>query len=176
MEIAFLSNDPLESVVVDAETGDILYSISTPPSTGTRKTTIYDSRGQKLAQYKRRPVWEHDQVMLHGETKDVSDWLRRDGLFTNAKKFVAADGKWYVWKHLWGTSRMELVDCQTNQVVAKSHGARIGCSSTSRRMGIRVSPKATPFLDAILLSFIICEKKRREDATTAAIAGTSPQA
>ncbi len=82
MEVAFLNNDPLDSVVIDALSGDTLYTISTSPKLafGKRTTTICDAEGRAIAQYKRR--WVQDQVELNGVAKNVSSWLPRDGAFS----------------------------------------------------------------------------------------------
>lgn len=80
MQIAFLSNNPLNSVVVDAGTGQRLYNICTPYGVGKRKTTIHDAWGRTVAKYKRR--WGRDQIELYGMTRSVSSWLPSDSLFT----------------------------------------------------------------------------------------------
>lgn len=80
MQIAFLSNNPLNSVVVDAGTGERLYNICTPYGVGKRKTTIHDAWGRTVAKYKRR--WGRDQIELYGMTRSVSSWLPSDSLFT----------------------------------------------------------------------------------------------
>lgn len=63
---------------------------------------------------------------------------------------------------------LQLVDHHTKQVVARSRYTRSSLWS-SKRISIEVDPQVVPVLDAILLSFIICEKDRRdqEEATVA---------
>ncbi|EIW59725.1 uncharacterized protein TRAVEDRAFT_28753 [Trametes versicolor FP-101664 SS1] len=166
MQLDFLSNSPLNSAVVDAATGETLYTISTPRTLGTRATTVCDAAGKTVALYRRH--WGRGEVELHGVTRDVSSWLVSDGVFSSSKRFVAPDGRTYVWKKQWGTSEFELVDDQTQQLVAKSSGAR-SVLRPSDRMSLEISPQAVPILDAVVLSFIICEKNRRgKNAATAA--------
>ena len=80
MNVNFLSNNPLNSVVEDAATGRVLYNIVTPFKVGKRMTTIYDASGHEVAVYKHR--WGHDQIELRGQKMDASDWLAKDGIFT----------------------------------------------------------------------------------------------
>lgn len=82
MEVAFLTDDPLESVVIDALSGDTLYTIKTSPKLafGKRTTTVCDAQGRAIAQYRRR--WVQDQVELNGVAKNVNSWLPRDGPFS----------------------------------------------------------------------------------------------
>ncbi|KAL1950054.1 hypothetical protein VTO73DRAFT_5176 [Trametes versicolor] len=166
MQIAFLSNNTLNSVVVDAGTGQRLYNICTPYGVGKRKTTIHDAWGRTVAKYKRR--WGRDQIELYGMTRSVSSWLPSDSLFTSSKRFVAPNGRTYIWKKLWGKSKFKLVDHHTKQVVARSRYTRSSLWS-SKRISIEIDPQVVLVLDAIILSFIICEKDRRdqEEATVA---------
>ena len=57
---------------------------------------------------------------------------------------------------------LQLIDLQTNRVAAETHSANLGIISTPRYMRIEVGPDLVPFLDIVVISFIICEKKRRE--------------
>ncbi|KAI0350078.1 hypothetical protein OH77DRAFT_1413677 [Trametes cingulata] len=161
MHVIFLSNDPVNSVVVNKDTREVLYNIVTPFSLMTHKTTIYDRQGQEVAYYKRRTL-EPDEIRLRGRVLDVSGWLQREGVFSNSRRFTAPNGRTYKWKELGGSSKFQLVDVQTRQTVALSYGSRIGIFSSPRDMGIEVSDALISILDAIVLSFIIMEQKRRE--------------
>lgn len=55
---------------------------------------------------------------------------------------------------------VQLIDRQTEQVVAQSEGASI-----TRCMGIAFLAEVAPLLDTLVLSFIICEDDRREQET-----------
>ncbi|EIW59720.1 uncharacterized protein TRAVEDRAFT_28750 [Trametes versicolor FP-101664 SS1] len=160
MEVAFLTDDPLDSVVIDALSGDTLYTIKTSPKLafGKRTTTVCDAQGRAIAQYRRR--WVQDQVELNGVAKNVNSWLPRDGPFSSSRGFLAPNGRTYVWKRLWGQSRFQLIDRQTDQVVAQSEGA-----SPTRCMGIEFLSAVAPILDTLVLSFIICEDDRRDQET-----------
>ncbi|KAI0643139.1 hypothetical protein C8Q79DRAFT_981791 [Trametes meyenii] len=173
MDVLFLSNHPLESTVVDAATGEVVYTINTPFNLGSRTTTVRDAHGKHIAELNLRS-FGHDRVQLYGETRNVSEWLPRDGIFTSSRRLVAPDGRCYVWKKRMRKSHFTLLDCQTNQVVVETHGAsfRGMFSGNSRKMGLHVSPEVTPIMDVIVLSFIYCEKKRR-DTDKAAAASTA---
>ncbi|KAI0670973.1 hypothetical protein C8Q78DRAFT_1033169 [Trametes maxima] len=162
MDVIFLSNHPLESTVVDAATGSVMYTINTPFTFGGRTTSVRNAHGKHIAELNLRS-FGHDRVQLYGETMDVSEWLPRDGIFTSSRRLLAPNGRSYVWKKHMRKSHFSLLDCQTNQVVVETHGAHHGIfSSNSRKMGLHVSPEVTPIMDAIVLSFIYCEKKSRD--------------
>ena len=77
MNIAFVSNDPFNSPVVDTATGQVIMQVSTPFRVGKRKTTVCDARGRVVGEFTRR--WGHDVVSYHGETMRVRDWLPKKG-------------------------------------------------------------------------------------------------
>ena len=82
--ISFLRDDPLDSSVIDAASGEMLYEIST----AHRKlqhdtTTIRDARRfEEVA-----ATWEHravryDTITIRGEISKLSDWLSKRGVFS----------------------------------------------------------------------------------------------
>lgn len=209
MQLDFLSNSPLNSAVVDAATGETLYTISTPRTLGTRDTTVCDAAGKTVALYRRH--WGRGEVELHGVTRDVSSWLVSDGVFSRWAYLIRVQNVGSV-LIVFGPAQLQevrragrqdicleeavghervrgapaqfscdlkpghspcfgdvqLVDDQTQQLVAKSSGAR-SVLRPSDRMSLEISPQAVPILDAVVLSFIICEKNRRgNNAATAA--------
>ncbi|KAI0352656.1 hypothetical protein OH77DRAFT_780383 [Trametes cingulata] len=170
MHVIFLSNDPLSSVVQDQETNRVLYEIETPFSVKVQTTTVRDARGQEVAFFKRG--WTRDEVHVYGETRLVSDWLYKKKILSSSRRFDAPNGRTYSWKQGWSTSKFTLTDCETEQVVAQSHGAKSGVFSSPSKMGIEVQDEVVPILDAILVSFIILEKRRIDQL----IASSSTQA
>ena len=77
MNVAFVSNDPFNSPVVDTATGQVIMQVSTPFRVGKRKTTVCDARGRVVGEFTRR--WGQDVVSYHGETMRVRDWLPKKG-------------------------------------------------------------------------------------------------
>lgn len=66
-------------------------------------------------------------------------------------------------------ARVQLSDCQTGQLVASAHNKK---PFSTKKLNIDVVPDGLPILDAIVLSFIICElRSRRQQNATAASAG-----
>ncbi|KAI0752729.1 hypothetical protein C8Q80DRAFT_471684 [Daedaleopsis nitida] len=66
----------------------------------------------------------------------------------------------YLWKKR--IKSFQLLDSQSKRPVAESHSASHGIFSRRRPMGITMGPELIPFLDAVILSFIVCEKERRD--------------
>ncbi|KAI0366883.1 hypothetical protein BV20DRAFT_951172 [Pilatotrama ljubarskyi] len=165
MHVIFLEDDPLNSVVVNKDTREVVYNIITPFSLATHKTTIYNAQGLEVAYYKRQ-TFAPNEISYHGQVLPASDWLQRDGIFSrrvcSSRRFMSPDGRTYKWKQLNGKSKFQLIDCETEQVVAESYGTRYGILSEERDMDIEVSDAVVPILDVIVLSFIILEKKRRD--------------
>ncbi|KAI0352654.1 hypothetical protein OH77DRAFT_1460007 [Trametes cingulata] len=178
MHISFLTNNPINSVVVNKTTREVLYNIVTPASFVTHKTTIRDGQGQEVAYYKRQTL-DPDEIKFRGRVLYVNEWLQRDGLFSYSRRFTAPNRRTYKWKELDGASNFQLVDVQTSQIVASSYGYREGSFSAPRDMSIDVSDAVIPILDAIVLSFIIMEKKRierRKSTRHAAMMAPAPAA
>ena len=55
----------------------------------------------------------------------------------------------------------QLVEHDTQETVAKAHNAGPG-NAYGRRMNVDFKATLAPILDALLLSFIICEERRRD--------------
>ncbi|KAI0752714.1 hypothetical protein C8Q80DRAFT_1147798 [Daedaleopsis nitida] len=172
MNVSFATNDPFNSIVVNEATGELLFEVSTPFNLGKRTTTIRDAHRKVVAEYQRR--WGHDRVTYHGETRQLSEWLPKKGRWSSSRMLLAPNGKAYQWKQRGSSRSFRLLDAQSTLPVAESHRARHGFFTGKRRnLGIEVGPEAVPFLDAVLLSFIVCEKERRERASASASAGAA---
>ena len=57
---------------------------------------------------------------------------------------------------------LQLVEHDTQETVAKAHNA--GPGKDGRRMNVDFKATLAPILAALLLSFIICEERRRDAA------------
>ncbi|RPD61661.1 hypothetical protein L226DRAFT_612330 [Lentinus tigrinus ALCF2SS1-7] len=137
--VSFTSRDPLHSAVVDDATGQVLFEVETPRfKLGPRTTTIRNPAGQVVAEYEAR--LGHDRVTLHGHTRRLSDWL---------------------------PEKSGLVPIDSKDPVVETHYPTLGVFEPKRRGGMSIRPELTPFLDQILLSFIICERERRKQSSDA---------
>ncbi|KAI0366882.1 hypothetical protein BV20DRAFT_1055219 [Pilatotrama ljubarskyi] len=164
MHLIFPKNSPTNSLVIDSATQDVLYNISTT-STGlvSQKTVIRDARWREIAHWN-NPHMGLGEITLRGETKQVSDWLHKDGRFTSTRKFLAPNGKMYAWREILSNLNFKLVDCGTGEAVGRSHRSRLGIFFKPRKMGLEVADDLVPILDDVILSFIILERNMK-DAT-----------
>ncbi|KAI0705365.1 hypothetical protein C8Q76DRAFT_165140 [Earliella scabrosa] len=175
MNISFESNDPFNSPVVDAVTGKLLLEVTTRHKFGRRTTTVCNAQKRVVAKYEHRWGFGKDRVTYHDHTKRLSDWLPKKGGRSSSRMFAAPNGRAYVWKQRAGSRSFNLVDCQSHVPVAATHRATQGFFTATENMGIQVVREVMPFLDAVVLSFIICEDERRNrsSATAGAAAGVS---
>ncbi|KAI0705359.1 hypothetical protein C8Q76DRAFT_696883 [Earliella scabrosa] len=178
LKINFMKDNPLDSDVVNETTGELLFRISTLSKLLSQKskTTMYDAHEQVVAEYE--CGWVHSKVTFRGKTKDVAEWLPKVGFWTRSRTWTAPHGKEYVWKNRRSTVGFKLIDPTTKIDVAKTHTATAGIFHEKRNMGIDIlSPELVPFLDGVVLSFVVCEKERRDSqrvaSTTAATAGVT---
>ncbi|KAI0632037.1 hypothetical protein C8Q77DRAFT_1158716 [Trametes polyzona] len=168
MHLVFASNSPTNSPVVDSETGQLLFSVSTPHSL-TPVTTVTDSQGGAVGEYKRG--WIHDEVVYKGQSRHLSDWLVKNSVFSRRRKFEAPNGKKYEWQ--WGrlmSNDLKMVDCDTGKLVAQGLRKEFKLFSQSQKLSIEVTPDGAPIMDAIVLTFVICELLTRKMETDLAAA------
>ncbi|RPD61650.1 hypothetical protein L226DRAFT_534154 [Lentinus tigrinus ALCF2SS1-7] len=173
LNVSFTSDDPLNSTVVDDSTGQTLYYISTPFRFGTQVTTVRDAGKNVVATYEHR--WGKDRVTFHGETTYVSQWLPKKSWLSNNRVLYVQNGRSYVWKPNLLSSSYKLLDTQNDTVAAQTHHRSFGLFS-KRRVGINVHEELVPYLDAVILAFMICECERRVSATASRDPPTSPGA
>ena len=69
--------------------------------------------------------------------------------------------------------RAQLVDRHSKRTVAKAHRSHHALFEASQKISIDVESEAVPMLDAVVLSFAICEEKRRRSETEAVTAADS---
>ena len=115
-----------------------------------------------------------------------------DTTFSYERKLFAPDGKVYVWEKRQSTNSLkagkifpssrrrltprrvflQLVEYATRRSVAKAHNAHHFIDQ--RQMSVDFEPALASILDALVLSFIICEeKRRRQRRQRAGVAGTT---
>ncbi|TBU23546.1 hypothetical protein BD311DRAFT_810671 [Dichomitus squalens] len=163
LTVSFLRDEPLNSTVVDAMSGETLYEIST-----TRRrlqhdtTTIRDARspGEVAATWEHKALG-HDTITIRGKANKVSNWVSAKGVFSKTWTVASPqDPGMYHWRMKDGSSELELIHNETNTVVAESHH---GYESKGTLMRIDVSADVAHMLDSILLSFVILEERRRRE-------------
>ena len=82
--ISFLKDDPLRSDVVNAASGEKLYSITTEVVGMKRdSTTIRDAEGNIFATWEQKSLGR-DQVTFHGARCKLSEWLRRKNIISRS--------------------------------------------------------------------------------------------
>jgi len=91
----------------------------------------------------------------------ANSFLVQHGMFSNSRIFIAPNGIEYKWKE--ESNNLRLINCQTKEVVVQCHDRQLGfLTRKSMPMNMDVTPQGFPFLDVIILTFIVMEKKRRE--------------
>jgi hypothetical protein len=122
MNVSFKQNDPVNTLIIDSNTGTRLYQVSTPWKLSGRTTTIRrlnNSRGSSdPASQIRWRSFSADLVSVSGtQWTPVNDFLVRGGMFSrfslsvqmpnstfmliwtdSSRKFVAPNGDKYKWK------------------------------------------------------------------------------
>ncbi|KAL1950067.1 hypothetical protein VTO73DRAFT_5189 [Trametes versicolor] len=162
MNASFTSSTLTNSTVVDSTTSQLLFELSTPFGLHYN-TTLKDAQSNVIGEYKQGTI--HDEVTYQGRTMRVSEWLPKKSMLSSSRTFEAPNGRSYrwdtggMWKGGW-----QLFDCQTEVLVASVHSKKL---FSSKKMNMDVVQDVLPVLDAIVLSFVICElmKKREEDVT-----------
>lgn len=67
---------PLNSIVVNAANGQIMYEVKTPQLRGGSTTTVRDARGNVVAKYE-SSAFIHE-LTIRGERRDLNGWLERE--------------------------------------------------------------------------------------------------
>ncbi|KAI0744343.1 hypothetical protein C8Q80DRAFT_1186368 [Daedaleopsis nitida] len=165
MNVNFTSGDTDNSTILDSSTGQLLFDVTTPRKLGFPKTTIRDGQQNIIAVCE--GGWGQTKVTFHGETKKVNEWFPKKHVLSTSRMIPAPNGKTYVWKQKWSSDGFRLVDKDSKSLVAEAH---VSCKLLSRHgdLSIDISSEVMPFLDAVILSFIISneEKKLRELASS----------
>ena len=73
--LTFLSDSIYNATVVDGSTNQVLYQISTPNKMGKHSTTVANADGVVVAEFVRHWGVNKDEVVLHGQTMKVHEWL-----------------------------------------------------------------------------------------------------
>ncbi|KAM5532992.1 hypothetical protein V8D89_013334 [Ganoderma adspersum] len=163
MNISWSSRDHLNADVVDNASGRVLFHLNTPYRLFKKQvTTMIGAQGQIIGEYEHR--LGHDRVTHKGETHRVSDWLPTKGFFSklqhlDSRRLYAPNGKTYLWKEKSGV-KFKLVDEHSDAIVAATHAPNLGIRSPKHNIVIDAGPEVVPFLDLIVLSFVICETER----------------
>ncbi|TBU23530.1 hypothetical protein BD311DRAFT_731133 [Dichomitus squalens] len=169
MDISFVSTDPFNTEVIDSATGNLLYDIETPfKLLRKRTTTIWTARKKVVGLYERS--WGHNRVAYLGETRKVAEWLPKESPMSSSRTFVAPNQKVYTWTLASGGT-FKLFDAATQAAVAETRYTSAGTRSRKPHISINIGAELVPFLDAVLLAFLICEDERRDIDQQATDAG-----
>ncbi|RPD76093.1 hypothetical protein L226DRAFT_396619 [Lentinus tigrinus ALCF2SS1-7] len=166
MNVSFTKRDPINTTVIDDATGSMLFDVFTLPrwKGPVSTTTIRDAGGEIVAEYEHR-LTGHDRVALRGTICRMSDWLPTRTWWLSDRILTTPDGQKYVWKSRWSNT-FRLYPTDSKVPVVETHNATCRLFKPPRRGGMSIRPDLAPFLDVILLSFIVCERERRTEATS----------
>ncbi|KAL1950068.1 hypothetical protein VTO73DRAFT_5190 [Trametes versicolor] len=168
MNVSFTSSGLTNSAVVDSATGKTLFEVSTPFSLHYN-TTLRDAQNNVVGEFKQGMV--HDEVTYQGRTMRVSEWLPKKSILSRSRTFVAPDGRSYRWDTggMWKAG-WRLFDCETGELVASVHSKKL---FSKKKMNIDVIQEGLPILDAIVLSFLVCELLSRREQSVAEAAAVA---
>ncbi|KAI0752731.1 hypothetical protein C8Q80DRAFT_1147933 [Daedaleopsis nitida] len=159
LKVTFKRDDPLDSDVVDGATGRALFTTATRWKLGKSTTTISDAQQRVVAEYENNWTAGYEKVTYRGEAKRASEWLPRVDSRSSSRRLTAPDGRTFLWEE--ESKAFKLVDAQSKVTVAKSRNAGRDGLLRKRQMGIDVNAELVPFLDVIVLSFIMLEAAAR---------------
>ena len=121
MNVSFLENNPINSVIVDSSDGRPLYEVQTPWKLSNRITTmrrlksgVAPGAGEIIAEIHWRTLGS-STIMLYGSTMRIKDWLKKDGMLSSCvtycelgfqlihplsrSRILTASGNSYKWSH-----------------------------------------------------------------------------
>ena len=89
MNVSFLKDSPLNTVIVNSSDGKPLYEVRTPWKLSARTTTIRrlkpgvtSGEGEIIAEVRWRTLGS-STISLYGSTMRIKDWLRKGGIFSS---------------------------------------------------------------------------------------------
>ncbi|EJF55880.1 hypothetical protein DICSQDRAFT_175405 [Dichomitus squalens LYAD-421 SS1] len=158
---------PLNSVVVNTATYQVLYDIKTPHLLGGSLTTVRDATGDIVATYE-TSAYTHE-LTIGGERRGLNEWLEREHTFSLSRRMHAPNGRQYAWtrsKYTWSVT-----DCETGQVIAMSRSAS---KVDGTKFTVDILEDGLPILDAIVTAFAILEARAKADADAGSTVGYDP--
>jgi len=181
MNVTFLQNDYIDSLIVNTADGTPLYQANTPFGLVHRKTSIrrvvpHVGPGDLVAEIQWAAIaLRSSKVTYRGVSIEMKDLLDRPHFFSTSRVFTGHDGRQYKWKHR--ANKFELFDVLTKTPLAESHRRKYGIIGPSRKLNVDISPQATHMLDDIIVTFIIVAEERRKNdrsRSTASNAAVAP--
>ncbi|RPD76090.1 hypothetical protein L226DRAFT_534146 [Lentinus tigrinus ALCF2SS1-7] len=164
MNVGFTSFDVLNTSVIDETKECLLFEVSTPKC-GHPPTTIKNAAGEVIGEYE--PKFPKAKITLNGYTTALSEWLPKKNPMATERILTLPNGKVYIWKQKWtGSFKLFPIDAPKDaEPVVETHNAQLRLFKVKRYGGMCVDLDLMPFLDAILLSFIVCERECQDRAT-----------
>ncbi|RPD61662.1 hypothetical protein L227DRAFT_574154 [Lentinus tigrinus ALCF2SS1-6] len=172
MDVIFLSNNPVNSKVIQAEDDNHIYDVSTERMPESRDvystTTVRRPSGKVVA------LWEwsahnryQDRITYLGDVHTLSEWLAKESPFSRTRLVVPANGTKYSWKQkgfsIGSSTKLELRQLESGRAVASAGHVHTGSGSEREsRIKITLQPEAASAVDVVVLSFMIFEVVRRE--------------
>jgi len=185
MDISFTNNDPTNTTAFDVQNGKALYEVVTnhkfmkkittltralhyDPEAGSSSSTAstaYTNTPEVVAEiewHRSRP----SQLSMHQKRHMPLNMFLHNGsgsgIFGLSRTFVGPDEKRYTWKSR--NDHLELIDKITKDIVAESHATG---------SGLDIQESGMHFMDHIVLTYLVMEKKRREQKTANSVKFTS---
>ncbi|KAF8526830.1 hypothetical protein BU17DRAFT_82250 [Hysterangium stoloniferum] len=166
MNVTFLKNDYIDSLIVNTTDGAPLYQARTPSRFIHRTTSIHRiipnvGPGDLVAKIQWAAIaLRSSKVTYRGVTIELKSLLERPHFYSKSRVFTGRDGRQYQWKHR--ANKFELFDVLTNARLAGSHRRKRGITGPSRELNVDISPQATHMLDDIIITFIIVAEERKK--------------
>ncbi|PIL23498.1 hypothetical protein GSI_14810 [Ganoderma sinense ZZ0214-1] len=145
---------PLNSIVVNAANGQIMYDVKTPQLRGGSTTTVRDARGNVVAKYE-SSAFVHE-LTIRGERRDLNGWLEREHTLSLSRRMHAPNGRKYEWR--WHKFAWMVTDSETGQLVAMSRSAS---KLHGTKFTVEILEEGLPILDAIVTSFALLEARAK---------------
>ncbi|KAI0044129.1 hypothetical protein FA95DRAFT_301981 [Auriscalpium vulgare] len=105
--------------------------------------------------------WSQSVFRIHGETREVKEYMPSKGVFQTQRVFTAKNGRKYKWQIGSNSCKLE-VDDGTKTVVARFHRSSLGIIGKKHRVYLEVTQEVMPIIDEVIMTFIWVEKRREE--------------
>ncbi|KAF8510233.1 hypothetical protein BU17DRAFT_70142 [Hysterangium stoloniferum] len=171
MNVTFLKNCYVDSLIVNTADGTPLYQANSPGlihrTTSIHRIIPDAGPGDLVAEIQwSATALGSSKVTYRGVTIEMKSLLERPHFLSTSRVFTGRDGRQYKWKYT--ANKFELFDVLTNALLAESHRYKYGLTGPSRKLNVDISPQATHMLDDVIITFIIVAEERNlnEDGYT----------
>ncbi|KAJ3569645.1 hypothetical protein NP233_g4914 [Leucocoprinus birnbaumii] len=179
MYLTLTTQNPRDSDYL-AEDGHVLYKVDKPNGFSAKTATIRKSvtgkskgANEQYAFYAQVEFhdWSDTQFLLDNRSIPASEFLQKDsGWFSGGKRtFTASDGRQYTWKPYGKHLEMYRNDgTKTLMVKFTEYRPGLGPFMKKRLASLEIDSTCIPILDEVILTFIYCEKLRKDRNRAAA--------